>query len=38
VVDDNSTIDRRQKPYQVANFGEGIEVRFTINQVQEVYH
>ena len=25
VVDNNSTIDLRQKPYQVANFGEGIE-------------
>src|SRR5262245_35333381 len=24
VVDNNSTIDLRQKPYQVANFGEGI--------------
>ena len=24
VVDDNSTIDLRQKPYQVVNFGEGI--------------
>jgi hypothetical protein len=24
VVDDNSTIDLRQKPYQVGNFGEGI--------------
>ena len=26
VVDDNSTIDLRQKPYQVVNFGEGIEL------------
>jgi hypothetical protein len=25
VVDDNSRINLRQKPYQVANFGEGIE-------------
>ena len=25
VVDNNSTIDLRQKPYQVANFGEGID-------------
>jgi hypothetical protein len=25
VVDDNSTIDLRQKPYQGANFGEGID-------------
>src|SRR5262244_3110748 len=26
VVDDNSTIDLRQKPYQGANFGEGIDI------------
>src|SRR5262249_6712095 len=26
VVDNNSTIDLRQKPYQVANFGEGIVI------------
>jgi hypothetical protein len=26
VVDNNSTIDLRQKPYQIANFGEGIEI------------
>src|SRR5262249_13959587 len=26
VVDNNSTIDLRQKPYQVANFGEGIAI------------
>jgi hypothetical protein len=25
VVDDNSRINLRQKPYQVTNFGEGIE-------------
>jgi RNA-directed DNA polymerase len=25
VADDNSTIDLRQKPYQGANFGEGID-------------
>jgi hypothetical protein len=25
VVDNNSTRDLRQKPYQVANFGEGID-------------
>jgi hypothetical protein len=25
VVDDNSTIDLRQKPCQGANFGEGID-------------
>jgi hypothetical protein len=27
VVDNNSTRDLRQKPYQVANFGEGIEAK-----------
>jgi hypothetical protein len=31
VVDDNSTIDLRQKPYQVANFGEGIDVKVVIH-------
>ena len=30
VVDDNSTIDLRQKPYQVANFGEGIVSKYNI--------
>ena len=30
VVDNNSTRDLRQKPYQVADFGEGIEIRIHI--------
>ena len=28
MVDDNSRINLRQKPYQVANFGEGIEASY----------
>src|SRR5262252_4982855 len=33
VVDDNSTLDLRSKPYQVANFGEGIAINKRISVI-----